>query len=1043
MNIRLLLFVYYFYYRYHRQISVVCFILISNFQIYAEGTKELVPNPTIGQGSIQIYDRGRLFATYNAPVENRLNIRICSVGEVIHFGFNQTNNDVYFRLKDPNGNIVRPAQLIPTSGAGYIPNHAAAVAGPFVVNPLGYTPLSYTTTMTGDYFIEFNPTSSTTITPVQRIFTFFDITVTSGNNALPGRLWSLIWDINTLNVNNRFYGKMFIYSKDSIVTSVDFNGIQPHGATITANSSGLSNTGNVVVDRASRVGDFSYPEYKIFLNNPDESCFPTGFFGNIIGPSRITGCGDNRCIQVEVNKSGEVELLLDLNGIPGFQANSEDLIKIVQVQAGLNCIPWDARDNFGQTILQNITFPIQINYINGITHLPLFDVEHHRNGYIVELIRPLGNRPNLYWDDSGLNAGTNLDARVNLNGCSISNGCHRWQNRGDNNCSTQCPETINTWWYPNIITDNIQFVSTDVEVDADDRNTPGTFNDTLVCSSLTTLALSGRATGEAVGGLSWIGGAGNFIGGRSIANPIYQPTLQEVALGSIVLYLQTLPSASGCITKRDSLLIRFEQEPSVILPSDTMLCAYAQPIKIESESAIGNSFAWSGGLGTYSDQLHPTTFYTPSINELSSFVMLTLTASGNVCAPVSDQIQLSFLPNPIIQVIDTIRICPSSNAIVSAIVQNTATIEWKNLSNVLSTSTQVTYTPVVSEYIYVTGSNLLHCSVIDSVFISISTLPLSTLLDSIRICENQLVEVSTTHNQYRIEWIRNGSVESSQLQYSYLPIQSEYIYLHIYNTINCQVKDSVYIERNVYPDVQLNDIQTCVLFGNTLNATPLNITSSDVTFQWFKNGSILPDSQSTLVLHDFGTYETIVNHRGCMTHSQSNVIVSDKPKSTLPDKKIYCEDDTPIVTVSTGSHSSYTYDWYPFVGSSASVTISQPGWYKVKISGSVDCYVLDSILLLSVCPPELYTPNAFSPNNDGTNDLFTIYGKHIGKYSLWIYNRWGEIIFKSDAIENVWDGTYLGDRMPIGTYPWMIEYEGDSQDFKGPYRLEGSITIVE
>ncbi|MFN8415544.1 MAG: gliding motility-associated C-terminal domain-containing protein [Cytophagaceae bacterium] len=1012
--------------------------------VRGEGTKELMPNPSTGQGYVQIFDRGRLFATYNSPTVNRLNIRICNPGEVINMGFNQPDNDIYFRLKDPNGNIVMAAQALPTSGAGFIPDYTSAVAGPTTVNASGYTPITYTTTMAGDYYIEFNPTSPTTINSVQRIFTYFDITVSSGTNPLLGRLWSLIWDINTNNVNNPFYGKMYIYSKDSIVTSVDFNGIQPFGATISANSRGLTNTGNVVADRASRVGDFSYPEYKLFLNNPDENCFPTGFFGSITGPSTITGCGNNRCINVFVNKAGEVELLLDLNGTPGYQKNTADIIRVVQVNPGVNCIPWDAKNNLGQDVAQNTSFPIQLNYINGITHLPLYDVEHHRNGYIVDLIRPLGPRPNLYWDDSALQGGTVLDSKTNLNGCVPTSGCHRWQNRGDNNCGTECPQTINTWWYPNIISDNIQFVDADVTIDADSRNTPGAINDTLICSSHTQFQLSGIASGNAVGGVRWIGGSGNFIGGRNIRNPIYEPTAMEKNSGDILLYFETIPSAVGCTTKRDSMRIRLEVIPSVQLPSDTVLCAQVQSIFIQPAAVIGSRFQWTGGLGNYSNTTTSTTSYTPLSTELTSTIPLTLTAFGNVCNSVSDVIQISFLPFPIIQVIDSIKLCSGRAVNIFAGIQHATSTEWYKGSSVLSSTAQVVYTPLSSEYIYIRSNNSLNCQVRDSVYLSIVSLPTSVMVDSIKICENQSVLLtSNTTNASSVQWIKNNSIQSSQATYSYVPSQSEYIYLRLFNSLNCSVNDSVYIKLDRYPILSLSDIQSCIITGHSLNATPSNLPLSNVTFDWYKNGTSLNLSTPSIPVSDFGIYEVKVTNGLCETIRQSNVSISNRPVSLLPEEYTYCEDQTTSVSISTGSNAAYTYDWFPNVGNTATVTVSQSGWYKVKISGSIDCYVWDSIYVQSICPPEIHTPNAFSPNGDSANDGYIIYGKHIGKYKLMVFNRWGEIIFQSTSLAQSWDGKYLGDFMPIGTYPWIIEYEGDSEEFKGPYRLDGSVTIVK
>jgi gliding motility-associated-like protein len=59
-----------------------------------------------------------------------------------------------------------------------------------------------------------------------------------------------------------------------------------------------------------------------------------------------------------------------------------------------------------------------------------------------------------------------------------------------------------------------------------------------------------------------------------------------------------------------------------------------------------------------------------------------------------------------------------------------------------------------------------------------------------------------------------------------------------------------------------------------------------------------------------------------------------------------------------------------------------------------------------------------------------------------IFNRWGEVIFETEDRTKVWDGSYRGEPIPIGVYPWIITYEGDSKEYIGPYKMDGSVTVV-
>ncbi|MEZ4777376.1 MAG: gliding motility-associated C-terminal domain-containing protein [Bacteroidia bacterium] len=89
--------------------------------------------------------------------------------------------------------------------------------------------------------------------------------------------------------------------------------------------------------------------------------------------------------------------------------------------------------------------------------------------------------------------------------------------------------------------------------------------------------------------------------------------------------------------------------------------------------------------------------------------------------------------------------------------------------------------------------------------------------------------------------------------------------------------------------------------------------------------------------------------------------------------------------------------------------------------------------------PRVYIPNAFTPNNDGHNDVFFIQGGFIRDFQLSIFNRWGTELFTTLSIDNGWDGTYKGSPVQEGVYV----YRFSGTDFDGN-RIErsGSITLL-
>jgi len=87
---------------------------------------------------------------------------------------------------------------------------------------------------------------------------------------------------------------------------------------------------------------------------------------------------------------------------------------------------------------------------------------------------------------------------------------------------------------------------------------------------------------------------------------------------------------------------------------------------------------------------------------------------------------------------------------------------------------------------------------------------------------------------------------------------------------------------------------------------------------------------------------------------------------------------------------------------------------------------------------EVYIPNVFTPNNDGKNDVFMIYGNTIASAKMYIYTQWGQLIYQSDNVATGWDGTFKGVNQPIGVYVYMVEVQfndGTSTIKKGTVTL--------
>jgi len=240
----------------------------------------------------------------------------------------------------------------------------------------------------------------------------------------------------------------FVYSNDSIITSVEFEDMEGRAWLLFCNDRGCQNTGDFEEDRKSLDDQQAYvPQYKIFLNEPDPDMFPPAAVnGSIIPPWPWgeTFCDSGVIIfHVNVDKAAAVEVLLDIDD------PYVDRVLPFNVVAGENLIPWDGNDGAGTPVPNGVGINFEVSYINGLTHLPLYDIEGNEFGFRIQLINPPGPIPLVYWDDSNIlsDGGTPIGT-VNFTGCNSTApnpGCHPWTTA--NNSEYGDENTINTWWF--------------------------------------------------------------------------------------------------------------------------------------------------------------------------------------------------------------------------------------------------------------------------------------------------------------------------------------------------------------------------------------------------------------------------------------------------------------------------------------------------------------------------------------------------------------------------------------------------------------------
>ncbi len=132
------------------------------------------------------------------------------------------------------------------------------------------------------------------------------------------------------------------------------------------------------------------------------------------------------------------------------------------------------------------------------------------------------------------------------------------------------------------------------------------------------------------------------------------------------------------------------------------------------------------------------------------------------------------------------------------------------------------------------------------------------------------------------------------------------------------------------------------------------------------------------------------------------------------------------ITLSVNGTSG-AYSWSPSQGlscvtcSSPVVTVLQKTTFYVIITNTNGCIAIDSVVIsMDETCGNIYIPNAFSPNGDGQNDIFFVYGTAFNQFELKIYDQWGEMITKINDTSTGWDGTFKGKEMNSDVYLYKL-----------------------
>jgi gliding motility-associated-like protein len=565
--------------------------------------------------------------------------------------------------------------------------------------------------------------------------------------------------------------------------------------------------------------------------------------------------------------------------------------------------------------------------------------------------------------------------------------------------------------------------------------------------------------------------AWDYTSNGTFDNNTQNPSNIYPANGTYSVTLQ-VTSSLGCVSSITNTII-VNPNPTVIMAVNNA-CAGSN-FGFNNYSTIPNGSIvqslWSFGDGTTSSQTAPMHSY---VNANTYNITLTETSNYGCVASISQTVTAYPKPN--------------ANFSASAVCQlqanmftNTSSISSGNISSYgwdFTSNGTIDNTNQNPSYTYSVGGSFnctLHTTSNNGCRDSI-TKPITVYFNPVAnfnaasVCYGMPVQFNNTSTSqngtitaYDWDFTSNGTFDNvyESPSNNYTSYGLFLVTLQVQSSYGCQntIKKTVRVNPTPVSDFTVAVQKGCpynMCVGMINNST---MQGGSIAYWTWNFGDNTTSSQNSPV-HCFknGTFNislTAVSDSGCTSTSTINNAITVYPKPIAG--FIYTPESVdiidPTVTIENQAEGATAYiyfisDGYVIAGHpdfTHTFTSDVPQNYTVLqiVTNSFGCK--DSIKHDIIINPgyTFYIPNAFTPNRDGTNEVFKGIGIGIKSYTLMIFDRWGELIFQSDNLEQGWDGTFKGKGGEIvqeGVYVWKVQLRDEKNN---EHDFDGTVSVIK
>ena len=188
-----------------------------------------------------------------------------------------------------------------------------------------------------------------------------------------------------------------------------------------------------------------------------------------------------------------------------------------------------------------------------------------------------------------------------------------------------------------------------------------------------------------------------------------------------------------------------------------------------------------------------------------------------------------------------------------------------------------------------------------------------------------------------------------------------------------------------------------------------------------------------------------------MIQTAQVVVTITEPITAIRYPTVIAEQNVPIRLQARTIGNNYKYQWFPNLGLTFSTgktpifNYDKETEYTIRIVSEEGCETTDTLLVKIVntnakLKSDIYVPKAWSPSINGHNDLLVPLCVNIKQIIYFrIFNRWGQLVFETNQINQGWNGIFKGKPQVSDVYTWTLEALGEDDKH---YRLNGASLLL-